>query len=211
MHHTTQASGQILDSKWPTGALLAAAALLISPTFVLGYFASTPWRAALLGLGATAYGLVFHTIFEGRTPVGVEEVTTAYRSLALWTAVIGSAFPFIAGAMFRRAWNATAPRQASMLVVAAFSTLAAGSHLVTEKTDALAAASNIAVGKSQALSALEAEAAAISTSRPDTPEAWTARFIASKIAGELLGIGGPQFDDFVRRLNVDGKHSDRSQ
>jgi len=211
VHHTTRASGRIPDSRWFTGGLLAAAALLISPTFVLGYFASTPWRATLLALAASAYGLVFHTIFEGRTPVGIEEVTTAYRSLALWTAVFGSAAPFVAGAMFRQGWNATSPRQASMFVVAAFSTLSAGSYLVTEKTDALAAAANITVGRSQALSALQAEAAAISTSRPDTPEAWAARFLASKVSGELLGIGGPQFDDFVRRLNVDGKHSDRSQ
>src|SRR5690606_11963392 len=132
VHHTTQASGAIQDSRWLTGGLLSAAALLISPTFVLGYLASTPSRAALLALAATAYGVVFHTIFEGRTPVGVEEVTAAYQTLALWTAVIGSAGPFVAGAIFRRAWNAPTPRQASILVVAAVSTLAAGSHLVTE-------------------------------------------------------------------------------
>lgn len=187
MHKTPHTADRVLESKWFTGGLLAASALLISPTFVLGYLASTPLRAALLMLPTAAYGAVFHVIFEDRTPVGVEEVTAAYRTLALWTAVIGSAAPFIAGAIFRRAWRATSPRQVAMMVIAAFCVLAGGSYLVTDKTDALSSASSIAVGRSQALAALEAEASALSMNQPDSPEARAVRLLSSRVAVQILG------------------------
>jgi hypothetical protein len=152
-------------------------------------------------MATVAYGAIFHGIFESQTPVGVPEVTEAYQSLALWTSVIGSAVPFAAGRIFRQAWKAQNARLAVVWAVLSVAALAAGSYAVTQKTDALSAASNIAFGRSQALSVLENEAASIVASRPSTPEGWTARFLASKVAAELLGIKGPQtLDDFVHYI-----------
>ncbi|MNU53398.1 hypothetical protein D3C71_424310 [compost metagenome] len=86
--------------------------------------------------------------------------------------------------------------------------LAAGSYAVTQKTDALSAASNIAAGRFQALSALQTEASSITLSRPNSPEGWTAGFLASKVAGDLLGIEGPQtLDDFVEYIERHRKSS----
>jgi hypothetical protein len=191
----------ILESRWFTFGTLAAAVLLISPTFALGFLSSTLARTALLGLATIAYGAIFHVIFESQTPVGVPEVTEAYQSLALWTAVIGSAAPFVAGRAFRHAWKATNARLAVVWAVMSFAALAAGSYAVTQKTDALSAASNLAFGRSQALAALETEASSIVAERPNSPEGWAARFLVSKVAGELLGIKGPQtMDDFVHYI-----------
>jgi hypothetical protein len=198
MERETPVQETILESRWFTFGMLTSTALLISPTFVLGFLSSTPVRATLFGMATVAYGAIFHGIFESQTPVGVPEVTEAYESLALWTAVIGSAAPFVAGWIFRNAWKAMNTRLAVVWAVMSVAALAAGSYAVTQKTDALTAASNITFGRSQVLSALETEASSIVASRPNTPEGWAARFLSSKVAGKFLGIKGPQtIDDFV--------------
>ncbi len=198
----------ILESRWLTFGMLISASLLISPTFALGFLSSTLARAGLLGMATVAYGTIFHRIFESQTPVGIPDVTEAYQSLALWTAVIGSIVPFVAGRIFRQAWRTSNARLAVVWAVIAVAALAAGSYAVTQKTDALSAASNIAFGRSQALSALQTEASSISASHPNSPEGWAAGFLASKVAGELLGIKGPQtIDDFVHYIERQQKSS----
>lgn len=198
----------ILQSGSFTFGMLAAAALLISPTFVLGFLSSTYARAILLGMATVAYGAIFHGIFESQTPVGVLEVTESYQSLAIWTAVIGSGAPFVAGRIFRQAWTGSNARPAVVWAVMSIASLAAGSYAVTQKTDALSAAANIAVGRFQALSVLQTEASSITLSRPNSPEGWTAGFLASRVAGDLLGIDGPQtLDDFVEYIDRHRKSS----
>lgn len=188
--------------------MLAAATLLISPTFALGFLSSTYARAFLLGIATVAYGAIFHGILESQTPVGVPEVTEAYQSLAIWTAAIGSAAPFAAGRIFRQAWMEANARLSVVWAVMSIASLAAGSYAVTQKTDALSAASNIAVGRFQALSALQTEVSSMTLSRPNSPEGWTAAFLASKVAGDLLGIEGPQtLDDFVDYIDRHRKSS----
>jgi hypothetical protein len=181
--------------------MLAAAALLVSPTFVLGFLSFTLARTGLFALATVAYGLIFSYLFEAQTPVGVPAVTEAYQSLAQWISIVGSGAPFLAGYVFRHAWKAENARVAVSCSVAAFCILAAGSYVVTQKIDDLTAESNISVGRSEALSTLEQEAAAISKAHPGSPAAWTARFLSSKVAGTLLGVEGPKsLDDFVQHM-----------
>mgnify|MGYP001254018113 CR=1 FL=1 len=189
----------LLSSRWFTFGMLTAATLLISPTFTLGFLASSLARTLICGLTAAIYAAIFHIIFENQAPVGIESVTEAYRSLALCTVIAGSAVPFIAGWIFRVSWKARKAKEAVILAVASFGILAGGSYLVTQRTDALSAASNTAVGRSQALAILESEAASIGSRHPGSPEAKAARFLASKVASEILGVRGPaSLDDFTQ-------------
>lgn len=199
---TLDAQG-VLESRWFEWSALVAAALLVSPTFSMGYLSSSLRKGLFYAILSAAYAFGFYLLFSSQVPVESGTIHDAYQQLSLWTPVVGSLAPFIAGNIFRFAWTRTNPKVCAAGIVAAFGILAFGSSIVTERVDNLAEASNLTAGRAEALSVIAREALKMSEGRNDTPEFWAAQFIATKAANEVLGRQGPStLDEFMSKTNT---------
>lgn len=191
MNPGTTDAAAVLESRWFGWSALLAAALLISPTFSLGFLSSTFRKAAFFAPVSAAYATGFYLMFNSQLPGSGGDIPDAYRSLSIWTSIVGSVAPFLAGAVFRFAWTRTSPKVSAAAVVAAFGILAYGSSIVTEKVDNLAEVTNLSAGRAEALSVIAREAVKIAEGRRGAPEFWAAQYLATKAANEILGVAGP--------------------
>jgi hypothetical protein len=194
----------ILQNRWCGWLVLAAAALLVSPTISLGFLASTWRRAAVCSILSTAVAAAFYILFNHYSGVdhssdGLAEMNGLFDQAVLWTTVVGATAPFLAGAFFRYGWERGDVRSAMLCAAGSFAILSFGTSIMTDRMSELEAATNFEAGKSAALASLNASIGEATDGRRDSPESWMAYFLSARVASELSGVPGPATVEDFRR------------
>lgn len=199
------ATTSLLNNRWCGWLTLAAAALLVSPTISLGLLASTWRRAAVLAILSAGVGIVFYLAFtEGSGFVGASaqlgHVSDLFDSVVVWTTLIGTAAPFVAGVLFRYGWGRGDVRSAMICATGSFAVLSFGSSVMSDRMTDLESAASYEAGRSAALASLNAAVSKETEGRRGAPESWMAYFLSARVASELAGVEGPVSLEEYRRL-----------